>query len=149
MSGLLHARGDLDAAAEMLDRAEPLYLPGYFPEVRPVPALRAQVNIARGRLADAWDWAHERGVTTHDEPAYPAEFDQLTLARLLVAEHRADGEVTALLDRLVAAARDSDRGGSVVDALIVRAHARHSLAACSSRSTPCVRTPGTSSPSST
>jgi LuxR family maltose regulon positive regulatory protein len=82
-------------------------------------------------LPIAWDWAREHRVTAADEPAYLTEFNHLTLARLLVAQYRADhvaaGLDTAvgLLDRIVAAAQPADRGGSVVDALIARALAHH------------------------
>src|SRR4029453_19032583 len=73
----------------------------------------------------ARDWARQRGVTTADEPTYLAEFDQLTLARLLVAEHRASGAraVDSLppLDRILDAARGSGRGAGLVEAHLVRA----------------------------
>src|SRR5205085_7782417 len=85
-AALLRAQGDLDGAVAMLERAEPLFLPGYFPDVRPIAATRARVRIAQGRLDDARAWARERQVTATDPPAYVAEYDQLTLARLLVAE---------------------------------------------------------------
>ena len=74
----------------MLEQAESLYLPGFFPDVRPIPAARARVRIAQGRLADAWDWAREHEVTARRRPSYLAEFNLLTLARLLVAQHRTD-----------------------------------------------------------
>jgi LuxR family maltose regulon positive regulatory protein len=122
-AGLRRARGDLDGAVAMLDRAEPLFRPGFFPDVRPIAAARARVWVAQGRLAKAAAWARDRGVTPDDPPDFLAEHDQLTLARLLVAESRAV-EALPLLDRLVAAAQDADRGGSVVEARMVRAMAR-------------------------
>ncbi len=131
MASLERARGDLEAAAAMLDLAEPLYLPGYFPDMQPIPAVKARVRIAQGRLSDAWDWAREHRITTDDEPAFLTEFNHLTLARLLVAQYRSDHDAGSLdaavdlLDRIGAAAQDADRGGSVVDAGIVTALAHH------------------------
>jgi LuxR family maltose regulon positive regulatory protein len=131
MAGLLQAQGDLDGAVRMLDDAEREYLPGFFPDVRPIPALRARVRIAQGRLADAWDWAHEHHVTAADPPAFLAEFNQLTLARLLIGQYRADGDESgieqarALLDRVAEAAQGAGRAGSLVEARLVRALARH------------------------
>ena len=131
MAALLQARGDLDGAVRMLDDAEREYLPGFFPDVRPIPALRARVRIAQGRLADAWDWAHEQHVTAADPPAFLGEFNQLTLARLLIGQYRADREqggieqALALLDRVVDAAQAAGRAGSLVEARLVRALARH------------------------
>jgi LuxR family maltose regulon positive regulatory protein len=131
MAGLLRARDDLDGAVRMLADAEPLYLPGFFPDVRPIPASRARVRIAQGRLADAWDWAREHHVTAADPPAFLAEFNQLTMARLLIGQYRADRDQTgieqarALLDRVVDAAQAAGRAGSLVEAWLVRALARH------------------------
>ncbi|MGY4769112.1 tetratricopeptide repeat protein [Kribbella sp. CWNU-51] len=124
MAGLVQARGDLDGALDMLEQAEPLYLPGYFPNVRPIPAAKARLRIARGQLADAWDWAREHRVAVTDEPAYLAEFDQLTLARLLTAQHQPEDALT-LLDRVHGEAQAAGRGGGVVETQMLRALAHH------------------------
>lgn len=126
MAGLLRARGEDDAAAALLDRAESLYLPGFFPDLRPIPAVRARVDIARGRLPEALGWARD-----HDdadaEPAFPRLYDQLTLARLQVARHRSRpgavglGSTIGRLDRIVIAAERSGWVTARLDALIVRA----------------------------
>jgi LuxR family transcriptional regulator, maltose regulon positive regulatory protein len=127
MAGLLRAHGDLDGAVAELDRAESLYLPGFFPDLRPIPAVIARVRIAQGRLGDGWDWAHRHHVTVADDLSYLAEFGHLTLARLLMAQYRADGDpaglddALGLLDRLLASAREAGRGGTVVDAHLLRA----------------------------
>jgi LuxR family maltose regulon positive regulatory protein len=123
-AALLRATGDLDGAVAMLDRAEPLFLPGYYPDVRPIAATRARIRIVQGRLADARAWARERGVAPTDPPTYPAEYDQLTLARLLVAEGAAPAALD-LLDRVLGAARAAGRDGSLIEAGLVRALAHH------------------------
>lgn len=131
MAGLLRAHGDLDAAVKMLDQAEPLYLRGFFPETRPIPAAIARVRITQGRLADAWAWARGNAVTAQAEPTYLAEFDLLTLARLLICQFRSDHDpagldtAVGLLDRVVEAAAAADRGGSRIEARLVRALAHH------------------------
>jgi LuxR family maltose regulon positive regulatory protein len=119
-AALMRARGDLDGAVAMLDRAEQLFLPGFFPDVSPIAAARARVRIAQGRLDDARDWARERQVASSDPVTYLGEYDQLTLARLLVAEGSAD-EALDLLDRVLAAAQATGRDGSLIEARVVRA----------------------------
>lgn len=115
MAGLLRARGDLEGADAMLAKGEPLFLPGFFPDVRPIPALRARIHIARGRLSEAWAWARDNRVAATEDPTYLAEFDHLTLARLLLAQSRVDRDPTGLdravtlLDRTVSEAHDAHR----------------------------------------
>ncbi len=123
-AALLHAKGDLDGAIAMLDQAEPLFLPGYFPDVRPIAATRARVQIAQGRLDDARVWASERQIAPTDPTSYLAEYDQLTVARLLIAEGDA-GEALDLLDHVMSAAQAANRDGSLIEAGLLRALAHH------------------------
>jgi LuxR family transcriptional regulator, maltose regulon positive regulatory protein len=133
MAGLLVAQGDLDGAAAMLEQAQPLYLPGYFPDVRPIAAMKARVHIRQGRLDDAAAWAGEPRAGIGDPTSYLAEFNHLTLARLLVAQHRDQAhpeqveDAITLLDRIVLAADAAGRGSSVVEGLVVRALANQAV----------------------
>ncbi|HET6866765.1 MAG TPA: tetratricopeptide repeat protein [Solirubrobacteraceae bacterium] len=123
-AALLQARGDLEGAVAMLDQAEPLFLPGYFPDVRPIAAIRARVWVAQSRLDAARAWARERGVTPRDPPTYLAEYDLLTLARLLIAED-VPHEALELLERVLDAARAAGRDGTLIEAGMLRALAHH------------------------
>ncbi|MGV8908129.1 MAG: LuxR C-terminal-related transcriptional regulator [Propionicimonas sp.] len=116
---LAEARGDHERAIVLLDEAEQHYRPGYYPQVRPITAMRARVWIASGDLARAADWAAEHQLTATDAVSYLKEYEHLTLARLLLAEHpgrpKAKDEAVQLLGRLEAAAGSAGREGSLVD----------------------------------
>jgi LuxR family transcriptional regulator, maltose regulon positive regulatory protein len=126
-AALLRAGGDLDGAIAMLDQAEPLFLPGYFPDVRPIAASRARAWIAQGRLDDARAWARERLAhppAPTEAPTFLAEYDLLTLARLLIAEGDTS-EALELLDRILDSAQAADRTGTLIEARMLRALAHH------------------------
>ena len=53
MARVREAEGDLGGAVDLLNEAERLYMSDFFPNVRPVPALRARVWIGQGRSGDA------------------------------------------------------------------------------------------------
>jgi len=126
MSRLKEAEGDLDAATVLLDQAEQLYLPGYFPDTRSIAAMRTRIWIKQNRLADATAWAAENTISPDDDPAYMREFHHITLARLLIARFRfhhvaADiADATRLLDKLLAAAETGGRGGSMNEILVLQ-----------------------------
>src|SRR5437868_5998128 len=82
---LRQVQGDLDGALDLLDEAERLYIRGVVPEVRPVAALKARWWVAQGRVAEARDWVHQRGVFVDDHLEYMREFEHITLARVLLA----------------------------------------------------------------
>ena len=123
---LAEARGDLSRALDRLGEAEQLHITFPLPDTRPIHALIARVWIAQGRLDRARDWAREHGLSAADL-AYLREFEHVTLARLLLAEHER-GEVngalrqaTDLLGRLLRAAEDGERTGRVIEVLVLTA----------------------------
>ncbi len=118
------AEGDLPAALQLLDAAEQVFFADFSPVVTPIPALRARLWIAQGRLARAWDWARAARIATDDEPDYVGQFAHSTLARLLVADGRVV-EALALTDRLVRTAEDAGWVAAALDALVVQALGRH------------------------
>jgi LuxR family maltose regulon positive regulatory protein len=121
----LHAlRGDLDGALRLLDRAEQLYRPGFYPDLRPIPAVRARLALPAGDLDLAAGWARDSGVSVDEPLTYLREYEHLTLARLLLAEGQtADAQV--LLGRLEAAAATAGRDGSTLETRVLRALAHH------------------------
>lgn len=127
MSRVAEAEGNPQEAIALLDEAEQLYRPGFFPQVRPIAAMRARVWVANDNLSQAAVWAAERGVSVTDDVAYLREFDHLTLVRLLIARHRrrqdpaALDEAVRLLARLHAAAETSGRAGSLIEIQVLNA----------------------------
>jgi LuxR family transcriptional regulator, maltose regulon positive regulatory protein len=122
---------DLHAAIELLDEARRVYIRTLMPDTQPVEALKARVYLKQGRLSHAQDWAQKLGLTIDDELSYLHEFEHTTLARVLLASYqgnRAEGTVQdalALLDRLLKAAEQGKRTGSMIEVLILQALAHH------------------------
>jgi LuxR family maltose regulon positive regulatory protein len=130
MARLRAAEGRLDEAVDLLDEAERHYNADFFPNIRPIPAIRARTWLRQARLQDAQRWARDRGLSLDDEPAYLGEFEHLTLARVLLAAARESGsdvearQAAAFLDRLAAAAEAGGRRRSQAEALALNALAR-------------------------
>lgn len=124
------AEGDLDGALTLLDEAERRYERDYAPNLRPIPALRARIWIAQGRMDAALDWARAAHLAPTDDLSYLREFEHLTLARLLLAEHTQTAtttdlqQLTTFVQRLLRAAEEGDRVGSVIEAFLLLAHAQ-------------------------
>ena len=123
MARIRQAEGDLGGALDLLNEAERLYVGDFFPNVRPVPALKARVWIAQGRLGEALGWAHEQGLSADDDLSYLREFEHITLARMLLARSQGEPvhEVTRLLERLLLAAEGGGRTGHVIEILVLQA----------------------------
>jgi LuxR family maltose regulon positive regulatory protein len=128
MARLHRAEGDVEQALALLDEAEHHYVSDFFPDVRPVAALRARLWIALGRLREARGWAREAGLAPEGELSYLGEFAHITLARLLLALAKTGNETgtswaeaVGLLGRLREAAKAGGRNGSVIEVLILEA----------------------------
>ena len=127
MARIREAEGDLDGALDLLQEAGRLYVSDYFPDVRPIAALKTRVWIAQGRLSEALGWAHEQGLSAEDDPSYLREFEHVTLARALLARSkrgvadRSLREGVELLERLLRAAEEGQRTRSVIQILVLQA----------------------------
>ena len=127
LAGVRRAQGDLHGALDLLNEAERVYIRGLSPEVRPVPAFKARVWVALGRLDEALGWARESDLSVEDDLSYLREFEHITLVKVLLAQHtteRPEGslqEATRLLERLLRAAEDAARTGSVLEILVLQA----------------------------
>jgi len=124
---MLEIEGDLNGALEMLDNAERLYYRNPVPYMRPVAALRTRVWLEKGHLTKALDWVHDQRLSVENDLNYMCEFEHVTLARVLMAEYNNNPEETTLLntmgllERLLNAAEEGGRMGSLIEILILQA----------------------------
>ena len=118
------AEGDLAAALHLLDAAERVFFADFSPVVTPIPALKARIWVAQGRLSQAWDWVRTAKISTDGDVGYVPHYEHSTLARLLLADDRAD-DALALTERLVRTAENGGWVGAALDALVVQALAHH------------------------
>ncbi|MEM7132559.1 MAG: LuxR C-terminal-related transcriptional regulator [Chloroflexota bacterium] len=140
-------QGNLDGALELLDAAEQLYYKTPIPIVRPFAAQKAQIWLAQGRLTEALDWVHKRGLSIDDNLSYLQEFEHMILARVLIAQEQGSQDQShqhqrnlildsrgsndegagtiqqalGLLNRLQQAAEEEGRQGSLIEILILQA----------------------------
>lgn len=123
--------GDLVSALDLLDEAKRYYVRSLIPNTRPVDAIKARIHIKQGQLPKAEAWVREQGISAKDDLSYLREFEHTTLARVLLAEYevnrkeRVIQDALNLLKRLLKAAEDQSRMGSMVEILIVTALAHH------------------------
>jgi LuxR family maltose regulon positive regulatory protein len=120
MARIREAQGDLDGALDLLDEAERMYVPDFSPNVRPVAAVKARVWVAHGRLGEALGWARAQELSVEDDLNYLREFEHITFARVLLAG-LAMPDAMRLLERLLRAADDGARTGSVIEILVLQA----------------------------
>ncbi|MDQ0734970.1 LuxR C-terminal-related transcriptional regulator [Arthrobacter agilis] len=131
MARVHEALGQPELALEALTGAEQHYRRGFFPDVRPIGGLRARILIAQGHLREARAWVDEQTLTPCGMLDYHSEFSHITLARLLIAEHReyplshSLDQAHELLGRLLVAAEAGGRTGSMSEIRVLQALAFH------------------------
>jgi LuxR family maltose regulon positive regulatory protein len=124
---LTETLGDLDGALDMLDEAERLFVRTPLPEILPIAAMKASVWVKQGKFAEALSWARERGLSVDDEISYLHEFEHSTMVRALIAHYKSDRVDSSiqgalrLVERLLQAAEEGKRTGSVIEILMVQA----------------------------
>lgn len=127
MARIRETKGDLDGALDLLQEAEQLYTSDFYPNVRPVAALKTRVWVAQGRLDASLGWAREQGLSAQDDLSYLREFEHITLARILLARYQSDRanhallEAVGLLQRLLEAAEAGGRTERVIEILVLQA----------------------------
>jgi LuxR family maltose regulon positive regulatory protein len=122
LARLHQAQGELPAAQKAIGEAQQLgqrYQVSAGTAAR-MAACHARLWIAQGKLADAGLWARRSGLGPDAEPDPAREFEQITLAWLLVAQAE-PAQATGLLERLLGAAEAQGRMGSAIDILALLA----------------------------
>jgi LuxR family maltose regulon positive regulatory protein len=131
MARVRAAERDWAGALELIDDAIRVYVGDFSPPVHPLHATRARLLAAAGDIDAAAAWAREHDLSAGDDLSYLREYEHLTLARILLAQHRTRGEERALrdgralLDRVLEAAEAGSRSGTVMEAEVLRALAHH------------------------
>jgi LuxR family maltose regulon positive regulatory protein len=139
MAHIREAEGDLSSALDLLDEADRLYMTDFSPNVHPIPAMKARVWAAQGRLEDALGWVREQKLTAADNLSYLHEYEHITLARVMLSSYQREladrstqgaagaalQKVSAFLDRLLDAATTGKRWRSVIEILILLGLVQH------------------------
>lgn len=127
MARIKQIEGDLDGALELLDEAAQRYTSDRLPEIRPISAVKAQIWVKQGRLADAQAWVRQQNLSYDDDLTYRREFEYITLVRFLLAQYKHTPtenticQAVDLLERLLNLAEDGGRIGSIVEIRVLQA----------------------------
>jgi LuxR family transcriptional regulator, maltose regulon positive regulatory protein len=115
LAWIRQAMGDAPGAREAIGEAWRV-MPGPATTglLNPVPVQRARLLLAQGDVTAAARWTRQHGLDAEDEADYAREPAYLVLARLLLAQDR-PAPALALLERLLSAAADQGRTGSMIE----------------------------------
>jgi LuxR family maltose regulon positive regulatory protein len=127
------ALGDVEAALGYWRKLKRISLaPGLSLPNIPLAAWIAERSLLLGQsrpdlndlFAQAVGWAETSGLGPNDEFRYAQEYQYLILARVLIAQDRAE-EAILLLDRLITSAEGAERNGELISYLSLQAVAHH------------------------
>ncbi|MDP1876968.1 MAG: LuxR C-terminal-related transcriptional regulator [Actinomycetota bacterium] len=126
LADLRAAEGDYDAAVACLEQAEAMYRPLFLPEVRPIPAIRARIDLRRGNIAEAVRWAEAGAGARGGRSEYLREYEDLTRVRLQLALAPSGGagilaEQAERLQALREHAAEAGRLGSLLEIAVCEA----------------------------
>jgi LuxR family maltose regulon positive regulatory protein len=119
LARLSSAQGNVEQALVWLRRAkEQVHMAPH--DQAHVAAWEARYRLLQGQVTATAQWAHQRGIHVDDHPTDRHEFELLTLARLLLAQHRTEA-ARPLLARLLSLAEAGKRMRSVLEILLLLA----------------------------
>ena len=119
LARIKQALGDDDGALAAIEQAIQLAQDFGIARVSTlVAAHEARIWLAQGKLDMAARWAHD--YKQIGETEYLREFEDLTLARVLLAQDK-PSEALALLDALLSSAETAERTGTVIEISVLRA----------------------------
>lgn len=127
MARLRAVERNLPVALELLEDAERVYVGDFSPPVHPIHASYARLLSASGDVAGARAWARRHNIQSRGDLSYLHEYEHVTLAKILIADHRSTRnpetliEAIDLLDRLLTAAQAGGRNGTVLEVQVLRA----------------------------
>jgi LuxR family maltose regulon positive regulatory protein len=134
-------------ALDLLNEAERLYVGDFFPNVRPIPALRARVRVAQASWVKRSAGPVSEVLSFDDDLSYLREFEHITLVRVLLARDAGERASAPYRRRpgswkgLLRAAEEGQRTASVIEILVLQAltrqaQRRHPRCACVTATAP-------------
>jgi LuxR family transcriptional regulator, maltose regulon positive regulatory protein len=73
----MEAEGEWDAALDLLDEAQRFFVKSLIPDTRPIDVLKARIDLKRGRLDKAREWARAHNLSADDDLNYLNEFEHI------------------------------------------------------------------------
>lgn len=121
LSRISQAYGDIDSAAEALEKAEQIKRNSQIfpPLVTMIETDQVKLWLSRGNLAAAARWVQEHH-PSKTGPLVVRELEQITEAWVLLAQEKPD-QALSLLDNLARSAAEGGRFGRLIEILILQA----------------------------